>query len=76
MKRLLLLLPVVLFYSYTPRASASHVLGGEISWECDPSGKFIFQMSLYGACYSGAASFPTTASILPIEMEKVQPGGW
>jgi hypothetical protein len=30
--------------------SASHIIGGEITWRCDGNGQFIFQLKLYRDC--------------------------
>lgn len=53
MKRILVILIAILLA--TPiKTKASHLLGGEISWECITSGsdqgKFVFSISLYRAC--------------------------
>lgn len=43
---------------------ASHQLGGEITWECQPNGQFVFTMKLYRDC--GGASLPTSAQNLSV----------
>ena len=54
MVRRVILLVVIFFTSFT--AHATHIMGGEITWECikDPSspdvGKYIFRMKLYRDC--------------------------
>ncbi len=44
-------------------ASATHLLGGEITWECTPSGGYIFQTVLYFECAGPAAIPPSTVSL-------------
>ena len=41
-------------------------MGGEITWECTPSGNFRFVMKLYRECYYGngaAANYGNTANL-------------
>ena len=51
MKKIILLLAVLLAFS---NANASHLLGGEITWQCLTSGpnqgEYIFTMKLYRDC--------------------------
>jgi hypothetical protein len=58
MKRILCiaLLTTFSFYSY-----GSHLLGGDITWKCLPSGEFVFQLKLYRDCTGIGA--PTTVNI-------------
>lgn len=48
MKKIIVLLAVIL--SFSGVAKASHILGGEISWKCLQTGKYIFYMSVYRDC--------------------------
>ena len=65
MKRLLIILFVLSLG--LKQSKASHLLGGEITWECITSGtnagKFIFTMKLYRACYQGAAGAPSSVTL-------------
>ncbi len=67
MKNTLLSLLLTAVLLIPTHSRATHLLGGEISWECVPvgadAGKFIFTLKLYRACYMGAALLPTSASI-------------
>lgn len=47
--RFFVLLSASLFL-FTGKVHASHLMGGEISWICNGSGQFIFQMKLYRDC--------------------------
>ena len=58
MKKLLLFILITL--SINSISYASHILGGEIRWECLSDGRFIFYADLYKDCSSGAASFNFT----------------
>ena len=58
-KKILLVLFVILSF----QANATHLLGGEISWECRPNGKFRFTLVLYRDCGS-SVTLPTTAQTL------------
>jgi hypothetical protein len=66
MKKLIILLAVLVSFM-TKETKASHLLGGEITWECiqggTNSGRLIFTIKIYRACYQGAASVGSTASI-------------
>lgn len=42
-------------------ASASHIMGGEITWRCTPNGQYIFQMKLYRDC--NGISSPGSATL-------------
>ena len=54
-----------LFLFFQPQNSmATHLLGGEITWECRPSGRFVFTTKIYVACYQGAAWAPNSASVV------------
>lgn len=58
MKRILLL--SLLLLGMLPSVRASHIAGGEITWECQPTGEFVFQLTLYRYC-SGALLDPSYA---------------
>ena len=47
MKKLLLLLVLV---ALGFGASATHIMGGEITWECDPNGNYLFTLKVYRDC--------------------------
>lgn len=53
-----------------PIANASHLLGGEITWECLKSGsnagKFVFTLKLYRECVTGTASMPTSTQTIKV----------
>jgi hypothetical protein len=51
MKNLLLVLTLLLSNILT--SSATHLMGGEITWECLPNGQFQFTMKAYRDCNSG-----------------------
>lgn len=38
------------FFLFAESAHASHLMGGEITWTCNGSGQFVFQMKLYRDC--------------------------
>jgi gliding motility-associated-like protein len=40
----------LIFSGITSRLAASHLMGGEITWKCQGSGAYIFQMKLYRDC--------------------------
>ncbi|HQU99656.1 MAG TPA: hypothetical protein PLO59_00795, partial [Bacteroidia bacterium] len=61
MKRLLFLL---LLTSCFLQSSASHLMGGEITWQCLPTGEYRFFMKLYRDC--NGVSFPTTGISLDV----------
>ncbi len=45
-------------------AEASHLLGGEITWQCQPNGQFIFTLIIYGDC--SGIPVPTGAQTLEV----------
>src|SRR5262245_12146542 len=51
MNKVLVLFSLPLLFSGS--LSATHLIGGEITWSCDTSGKYVFQVKLYRDC-SGA----------------------
>ncbi len=52
--RLLLLLLTMLFGM---TADAAHIIGGDITYRCLSSGKYIFTLKLYRDCFGGGAPF-------------------
>ncbi|QNR24014.1 T9SS type B sorting domain-containing protein [Croceimicrobium hydrocarbonivorans] len=52
----------VLAILFAGNLQASHLLGGEIYWECTPSGQYIFTLTLYRDCTG--ANIPTTPQSL------------
>ena len=62
MKKILPLLFIC--FSFTFTASASHMMGGEITWECMGSGHYVFTMKLYRDC--NGASAPTSGVSLNV----------
>lgn len=48
MKRILILLTAVLLFAQ--ESKASHLYGGEITWECLANGKFVFKLDIYREC--------------------------
>ncbi|MGB0178325.1 MAG: hypothetical protein ACPF9D_14255 [Owenweeksia sp.] len=53
------LLVVALLFSFS-EASASHLLGGEITWQCEADGDYTFVLKVYRDC--GTNSIPLTAN--------------
>lgn len=53
MKRIYTLLIVLFSLTLLPKAEASHIIGGEINWECLNDGRYVFKMKVYRDC-SGA----------------------
>ena len=56
------ILTVVVFTLMAFQSQATHLLGGEIFWECRPNGKYRFTLVVYRDC--GGVSLPTTAQTL------------
>ena len=48
---------------FSHNAKATHMMGGEITWECLSNGKYIFTMTLYRECGTPAATMPTSATL-------------
>ncbi|WP_417612384.1 T9SS type A sorting domain-containing protein [Owenweeksia hongkongensis] len=61
MKKLVLLLSLSLFASST---FASHLLGGEITWEKTANGQFVFELKLYKECGGFAAGLSSVQTII------------
>ena len=47
-KKIILLLFISVLF--VPCAKATHLMGGEITWECQSNGKYIFYMKIYRDC--------------------------
>lgn len=61
MRRILLLITIIL--GLWGQASASHLLGGQITWECLGSGQYKFYLSLYRDCASSVAINPPSLQV-------------
>lgn len=61
MKKLLVLLASVFLWT---GASASHIMGGEITWECQANGQYVFTLKVYRDC--NGISGQTSPQILNI----------
>lgn len=57
------LLSFLFFALFAFSASASHMLGGGISWEKTASGQFVFELTLYRECGAGSASLSANQNI-------------
>ncbi|MAC94393.1 MAG: hypothetical protein CMC96_02710 [Flavobacteriales bacterium] len=53
MKKVYTLLIALLSLFFVPKANATHVIGGEITWECLNDGRYVFKLKIYRDC-SGA----------------------
>ena len=60
----LILLSLVLLTGI--KSNASHLMGGEITWECLPSGRFVFTVLVYRNCKQGAAGLSTTGQSMTL----------
>src|SRR6188768_3511562 len=58
MKRLLFLASLAMLLM-AQSSFASHLMGGEITWKCQPDGRFVFYMSVYRDCNGIPGSFFT-----------------
>ncbi len=56
MKKLLLFILPLLFFFLPNSTNASHIIGGEITWECHDAGEFIFKMKVFRDC--GGIEYP------------------
>lgn len=45
-----IILMIILFSGYFNSIHASHGMGGEITWQCQPNGAFVFQLKFYRDC--------------------------
>jgi len=50
---------LLLFVAATSTLSASHIMGGELTWQCQPDGRFVFAMKLYRDCNGIDGPFST-----------------
>lgn len=55
------ILSVLFILAGLQQASASHLMGGEITWTCQGNGQFVFHMKLYRDC--NGATGPPSASL-------------
>jgi hypothetical protein len=55
-------LTLLLAYLFVTSAQATHLQGGEITWQCKSNGKYVFTLSVYRDC--GGVTLPTTAQTL------------
>ena len=85
MKRLIYV--CVLLFSSFYTVHASHLMGGEITWECLPSGQYIFRMKIYRDCngvpFGGNLSISvhnnptlTQISMIQVQQNDVSPDCW
>jgi gliding motility-associated-like protein len=44
--------------SFPKSLSATHLMGGEITWECQGNGNYIFTMKIYRDCFGNQLQFP------------------
>lgn len=51
----------VCFFLFAGKASASHTMGGEITWSCNGAGQYVFKMKLYRDC--NGVSFNNTLQL-------------
>ncbi len=63
MKKIALIF-AILFGLLSFESKATHLAGGEITWECLPNGNYIFTLILYRDCGTGTAGLPTGAQTL------------
>ncbi|HLG02865.1 MAG TPA: hypothetical protein VI731_04680, partial [Bacteroidia bacterium] len=57
----LVLAGFILIMSFVTPCAGSHLMGGEITWQCQGSGEFIFKMKLYRDC--NGANGPAVATL-------------
>jgi hypothetical protein len=50
MKKLLLLTLTFILVTINAQLKASHLVGGEITWECTGNGRYVFKMKIYRDC--------------------------
>ena len=53
---------LLLLFLFSSQLSATHLLGGEITWKCQSNGKYQFTLVLYRDC--GGLTLPTTAQTI------------
>jgi gliding motility-associated-like protein len=54
---------LLLLLIVTKQVSASHLMGGEITWTCQPNGQFVFHMKLYRDCNGSAGPISATLDV-------------
>jgi|GEM_PF-1127382 len=57
MKKIIVFLAVII--GFAVNVKASHIVGGEISWRCLPSGQYIFSVSIFRDCTGIQFSLPS-----------------
>ena len=63
----LLLAPILVLLFWTQDARSEHVVGGDIYWECLPSGEFVFYLKLYRDCSVQNTIITTADQVLKID---------
>lgn len=58
------------FLCLSPTAQASHLMGGEITWECQGNGQYIFKLQFYRDC--NGINTPSTVTLTVINHPTVQ----
>lgn len=48
--KILPFLVLILLFFKADKISATHIMGGEITWECQPNGQYIFTLKVYRDC--------------------------
>lgn len=48
------IIPILLFCLFYSKAEATHLMGGEITWQCQGNGSYIFTVKLYRDCNGSA----------------------
>ncbi len=60
---------LLIFFTSTDKVAASHGMGGEITWMCQPNGSFIFEIKFYRDCNGipgpGTITLNTTVPGIP-----------
>lgn len=56
-----LLLPILCIFLFSTQLKASHLVGGQIRWECLNNGKYVFYMEIYRECTGIPFSFTNQA---------------
>src|SRR5258708_550970 len=60
MGKRVLLISLLFFSIFSDKIFASHLMGGEITWTCEPSHQFRFHMKLYRDCNGITPGSPIT----------------
>ena len=58
-----IIIPVLFLCLLLSKANASHLMGGEITWECQGSGQYIFTVKLYRDCNGTVAEDSINLSV-------------